>query len=97
MCCAALSENVLCETGCAASHGPPLPSTADTHSQTCIFICLHTQIGISSFLPENTYRNIRMSVEKKKSDYLPYSVPVNFPGLLGSKENGEEDMQKTLL
>lgn len=65
MCWAAV-RNVLCETVCAASHGPPLPSTADTHSETPMFMCLHTQIGFSSFLPENVYGNIGISVEKKK-------------------------------
>lgn len=36
---------------------------------------------------KNMYGKNRIS-EKKKSDYLPYSVFVGFPGVLCSKDNG---------
>lgn len=67
---------------------PPSPPQNSSQAQTWVFqMFLCIQIGFSSY-EKHVWKKQNICLKKKKSDYLPDSVFVGFPGVLCSKDNG---------
>lgn len=89
MCCAALSEvcSVRLELTVLPPTTQPSPEQLTGTGRHGYFrFSAHSKLDFHPM--KNMRGKTRISVEKKKSDYSPYSVSVDFPGMLPSKENG---------